>query len=123
MDPRIHDGQIIGLPGGNIVLFLAKTTLCGVPVFCAVFGPADTCTPPPTQMFVELFDAKLAIFDEKGALFSIYAVHHGHKYSYGGGLAEISNDGGGVRWTTADECGSYRFLGQRIPPRDVLIAL
>ncbi|AKM77782.1 MAG: hypothetical protein UY31_C0006G0022 [Candidatus Wolfebacteria bacterium GW2011_GWE1_48_7] len=122
MNLRIVNDTIVGLPDGNTVFFLAKANLHGV-IYCyAIFGPTATCLPKPGETFTELFDAKVAVFRTDGSMYALYYAHHGHKYALGGGMVEIIS-GRSIVWTTPDECGCTRIFGERIHPRDILIAL
>lgn len=122
MNLQLRSTSIVGMPKGNILLFLAKAVMGIEPCFCAVFGKIKT-NPPNTEGHTELSEANIAIFDESGSCSSLYPVRHGHKYPFGGGMAEIDESGMGVSWTTADECGRNMFFGTRIRPADVLVAL
>lgn len=125
MQLRIVDNTVVGLPEDTTIFFLAKTSQHGIPGYYAVFGPNATCLPKPGDAYAEMFDAKVAVFHADGSMATVYDAHHGHKYALGGGMLETSkhNTDQTITWTTPDECGCCRIFGERIHPRDVLIAL
>lgn len=128
MDLYVRGFDVIGMPEGSILLFLAVIEVFHKKGFVAVFGPEATCIPKDECESAELFGATVATFDESGTHIKSCPVHHGHKYGHGGGMAETDkfDSTRGVAWQkagTTEPGKRSQYMGDTILPECILVAL